>query len=159
MESPFTSTLTYTRKFGDAPDSDVKIEELEPFVVEFRPLDAGDRAAIRDSLAMEVSEDESVSLEARLGTIELLTVERAVVSWTLTPAPTREVLRRLRPDVLEALREATSFGRAPAPKPAQEADEAAERQRAALEADELRGDEQAGRVPLASSAGDAGDGS
>lgn len=149
MSSAFVSNLTYTRKIGNAPDADVKIEDVESFVVELRPLDAGDRAAIRDSLAMELdAQGEAASVQARLGTIEILTVEKAVVDWTLTPGPSRATIGRLRPDVLEAIRDQTAWGKIPVPKPAEEADKAAERQPAGRELDELRrGDEEAEPVP------------
>ncbi len=161
MSSAFVSNLTYTRKIGDAPDADVPIEDVEAFVVELRPLDAGDRAAIRDVLAMEVEAGAEAAgvVQAHFGTIEILTVEKAIVSWTLTPGPSRATISRLRPDVLEAIREQTAWGKIPELAPAEEADKAAERQASELELDELRDGEEAGRVPPTSSAGDAGDAS
>jgi hypothetical protein len=165
MGSAFVSPQTYTRTIGETPDAHGYVEGVDPFQVELRPLDAGDRAKIRDALALE-REDGATGLA--LGTLELLHVRQAVVSWTLPAAPTPATIGRLRPDVLEAIRELVSWGVEQehatkaegdaAPAPSAEAREAAERQRVELEADELRDGEPEGRVPLASSAGGAGDG-
>lgn len=166
MGSAFVSPQTYTRTIGDTPDAHGYVEGVDPFDVELRPLDAGDRAKVRDSLAME-REDGATGLA--LGTLELLHVRQAVVSWSLPEAATPTTIDRLRPDVLEAIRELVAWGVVPEHptkaerdakrKPSAGATEAAARQRADLEADELRDEEAPGKLPLESSSDDAGGGS
>ena len=170
MSSAFVSPQTYTRTIGDSPDAHGYVEGVDPFEVELRPLDAGDRARIRDALAME-REDGATGLA--LGFVELLSVRQAVVSWTLPEAATPATIGRLRPDVMEAIRELVSWGTIPeapptkaerdaatATKQSAEAREADARQRADLLEDELRNgeltEEEATRLPLPSSAGAAG---
>lgn len=160
MTSPFVDNSTYRRVIGEADDAHSYLEGVDRFEVELRPLDAGDRAKIRDGLAME-REDGNAGMA--LGTVELLHVRAAIVSWTLNGMP-GSMVARLRPAVLEAIREHVSYGTVPetpptkaerdaaAPAPVSaEAREAAERQRADLEHDHLREGEHEGRVPLASS--------
>lgn len=152
--SAFVDTSTYTRVIGNAGDAHSYIADVDRFEVELRPLDSGDRAKVRDGLALR--EDGA----SALGTVELLSVRAALISWTLPGSP-GTMLERLRPDVLEAIREHVAYGKEPpAPltkaeldaQPARatsaEAFEAAARQRADLEADELREGEEPAVVPL-----------
>lgn len=157
MGSAFVQNSTYTRVIGEADDAHSYLEGVDRFEVELRPLDAGDRAKIRDGLAMERPDGNG---GFALGTVELLHVRAAIVSWTLAGSPAAMV-ERLMPEVLEAIREHVSYGRIPetpktkaeldaaSPAPlSAEAAEATVRQRADLEADELRDGELEGRVPL-----------
>jgi hypothetical protein len=159
--SAFTDEGTYARVIGDSPDAHGYVPGVDPFEVELRPLDAGDRVKIRDALAME-REDGAAGLA--LGTSEILHVRQAVVSWTLGITATPATIGRLKPSVLEAIRELVSWGEIPETPPtwaerqgakqaplSAEAREAAARQLTALEDDELRDGEAPGAVPLPNS--------
>lgn len=67
--------------------------------VELRPLNAGDTAAFSDTIAMTMGEEPSI----RLGSLRLMMVERAVVSWSLEVAPSRSTIERLDPRVFEQI--------------------------------------------------------
>jgi hypothetical protein len=112
--NPFVTHETYTRT--------VKLGESE-WQVTLRPLSAGDRAAIQD-LTRVSSGGEDVGLQ--LGTMQMLTVTRAVVTWTLPQPPTAETIAALHPDLFEQIFELTSFGEIPAEEGAAAADPLAE---------------------------------
>lgn len=76
--------------------------------VTLRKLNAGDQAAIHDSIA--VSED---AAEIKLGTIKLLMVTRAVEKWDLPLAPTEASIKSLEPAVFDQIVEAVEFGGSP----------------------------------------------
>lgn len=160
MSSPFADADTYTRIVGDSPDAHGYVAGIEPFEVELRPLDAGDRAKVRDALAMQ---REDGAAGAALGTIELLTVRQALVSWTAPAPQTSAAIERLKPDVLEAIRTLIAWGAVPPVPPTKAEQDAAAARResvgdsehaagrlATLEHDELREDEAPGSVPLPS---------
>lgn len=107
----FTETATY----------DVPLEhEGEKATVTLRPLDAGDRAELQDTMRMELAAEEGsdegrITPEMKMGSMRMLTVERAVVSWTLPgPGPTRASVRSLHPDVFEKIFESVQWGKRPA---------------------------------------------
>jgi hypothetical protein len=110
MPDWFAPTELYTRtiKLGD-----------EEATVTLRVLDSGVKAELEDSVRMHVSEgpdgEAQTGAEVLVGTMKLLTVERAVVSWTIPGAePTPATIRRLHPEVTEAIFKLCSFDGIPA---------------------------------------------
>jgi hypothetical protein len=112
MSGWFVPGETYRRELRH-PDSGE-----ESYVV-LRPLNAGDRAELEDTVQIEAGEQREDGEEAvprttvRMGLMKLLTVERAVVEWGLPVSPTRETIRRLDPEVLDAIFALVSFGGIP----------------------------------------------
>lgn len=98
----FTKTDTYRITITD-PDSQETAE------VELRPLNAGDQAMFSDTIAMTGDQEPSV----RLGSLRLLMVERAIVSWTLDVSPTRASIEQLTIPVFEQIFEAVNAGESP----------------------------------------------
>lgn len=96
----FISNETYKRTITDP----VSGEEAE---VELRPLNAGDRAALEDTIRMEAGDSNPQVL---LGTMRRLTVERALVGWSLEVSPTPETIKSLNPDVFEQIFEHVNMG-------------------------------------------------
>jgi hypothetical protein len=98
----FTETEPYEREIVD-PDSGEKA------TVKMRALNAGDRARLTDVARMKVleasdlAEDEIPDFSMPMGTMTLLTVEAAVVSWSLPQPPTPDTIRALKPNVLEQI--------------------------------------------------------
>jgi len=155
--SPFAQTGTYDRLVGESPDAHAYVEGIDPFTVTFRVLNAGDRAVLRDKLALEFGEEEGSGVTARLGMLELVTVQRAVVRWNVSPAASPATIAKLQPNVLEELQKLTAFGEIPEHKTHAEqlaeleAAEAAEGQEAEEEpelAEELTAAERAGEEPV-----------
>lgn len=107
----FVDAQNYSRTIRD-PESG---EEAQ---VTLRPLNAGDRAMLEDTVQLQA---ESGDPQVLLGTMKRLTVERAVVDWTLPLAATPETLRSLHPDVFEQIFSFVSFGSVPA-EPEEESD-------------------------------------
>ena len=105
----FVPQGTYTRTIKH-PDSGAEAE------VTYRVLNAGDRAAIDDTIAMQFADDAKVRPELKLGTMKRMTVARAVQSWTLPGTPTEAALASLHPDVFEAILEHVGWGSVPAEK-------------------------------------------
>lgn len=148
MGSAFVSTSSYSRT--------IEVPGVDPFTVELRVLNSGHRAALRDALSLEFGTDDATELKAKMGTMELMTVHAALVSWSLDVSVSRATVEQLKPEVLEAIRDRVAWGRHPDDEPELEAGEAAEGQREGLEESELRPEEAPGTVPLPSSAsGDA----
>jgi hypothetical protein len=77
--------------------------------VELRQLDAGAQAEIQDTLVVRLAqeagqgEDVDVDVQAKMGTLKLITVEKAIVRWTLPVDVTPAVIRQLHPKVLEQI--------------------------------------------------------
>lgn len=87
----FTETSTYEKP--------VKSPEGEEATVTYRRLNAGDLAEIQDSLrVLEDSGDTTLAI----GTMRQLTVQKAVVNWTIPgPKPSVEAIAQLDPKVFE----------------------------------------------------------
>jgi hypothetical protein len=102
---------TYERTYDDPDGSDEKL------TVTLRPLNAGAAAAIEDTIAMEIGENEQPVASVRLGRLKLLHVQHAVVSWSLPVSPTAETIARLHPDVLNAIFADIRRGSVPAREP------------------------------------------
>lgn len=99
----FVETETYKRDITDPLSG-------ETSWVELRPLNSGDRAMLEDALRMQA---EDASVDVKLGTLRLLTVERAVTNWGLPLSPTRSTIEALNPEVFEQIYNLCSFGVAP----------------------------------------------
>lgn len=85
----------------------------ETATVDIVPLNAGDQVAIQDSIRMQIGED--ASPEARIGSLKLLIVERALVGWSLDVAPTRNTIERLNPEVFEQIFQLANASASPNP--------------------------------------------
>lgn len=101
---PFVSRETYKRdihrpirKPGDPPDEVVGW-------VEFRPLNAGDRAEFNE---IRLSQDGG---SVDVGLIQLLMTKRAIVSWSFEKDPTVDVIRQLDPAIFDEIYEYVSLG-------------------------------------------------
>jgi hypothetical protein len=105
-------TSTYTRKVKD-PTSDAEAE------VTFRVLNAHDSALIEDEITLREGADGGDEMKPLIGTRTLMTVQRAVVAWTLPglPAPTAQIIASLHPGVIAQLFAHASFGAAPKDDP------------------------------------------
>jgi hypothetical protein len=171
VSAAFVDNSTYERVIGDTPTTRTFTSpDVERFEVELSPLDAGDRAKIRDALAIEAATTATPGIA--LGTAwRSCTCGKPSSPGRSAIAPTPATIDRLKPAALEAIRGLIAWGTIPptpptkaeqdaTPPPSSSAGarEATERHIAALEDDELRDEEPEGRVPLASSAGGAGDG-
>jgi hypothetical protein len=92
----FTPTEKYVREV-ESPGGD-KAE------VTFRVLNAGDMAAIQDLMRMSFGDDDNHDAALLIGTMRQLTVQKAVVDWTIPgPKPTPESIAQLEPDVFDQL--------------------------------------------------------
>ena len=90
----------------------IKTPEGEEGTVTLRRLNAGDQAAIQDTLRMSLSEDADASLA--LGTMRMLTVQRAVIDWDWPgPKPSSESIAQLEPDVFEQIYSFCEIGTPP----------------------------------------------
>jgi hypothetical protein len=69
--------------------------------VTIRKLNAGDTAAIQDTIRMTLGEKPDA--EFKLGEFRLLMVERALVAWSLPKPVTPMTIRALEPDVFEQI--------------------------------------------------------
>lgn len=102
----FVQRETYTRKIVH-PASKAEAE------VTMRPLNAGDRAEFNEIRLLSDGEGGGQGIMSP-GRIQLLTVERAVVTWTIPgPGPTAETIAQLDPVIFEQLWELVSFGNPP----------------------------------------------
>jgi hypothetical protein len=100
----FISTEPYKRTVL-SPDG-------EEGVVTLRRLNAGDQAAIQDTLRMSLSEDADAALA--LGTMRMLTVQRALMDWSWPGAkPTPESIAQLEPEVFEQIYSFCEIGTPP----------------------------------------------
>lgn len=105
MANPFVDSATlYTRTITDPRDK-------ESWQVTFKPLAAGDRAILQDLTRMSTGDDQSAEL--RLGAMQVITVDRAVVQWTLPLAKTRLTIEALHPDLFDQIFEYVSWGTIP----------------------------------------------
>lgn len=78
MANPFVQHETYEIEVTDPRDG-------EAWKVTLRVLNAGDEAILRDETRVR-TDDEDGAMSLPMGSLRLLTVDRAVVSWTL-PLP------------------------------------------------------------------------
>src|SRR3954462_2543813 len=102
----FVERETYTRKIID-PESKKEAE------VTMRPLNAGDRAEFNEIRLLSDGEGGGEG-QLQPGRMQLLAVERAVVTWTIPgPGPTAETIAQLDPRVFDQLYELVSFGNPP----------------------------------------------
>lgn len=100
----FIKTEPYTREV-EAPDG-------EKGTVTLRRLNAGDQAAIQDTLRMSLSEDADASLA--IGTMRMLTVNRALLDWSWPgPKPSPEAVSQLEPEVFEQIYAFVEIGSPP----------------------------------------------
>ncbi len=105
--NPFVDNLcTYDRKVRDPRDG-------EEWNVTMRPLHAGDRAELQDLTRMSMGDEEN-SAELRLGAMQLITLERAIINWTLPSPPTGVTIRQLHPEIYDQIYEYVSWGDIPA---------------------------------------------
>jgi hypothetical protein len=88
----FTKTELSTHTITD-PDSG------EEATIQIRELNAGDQAAIQDSIRMRVGDNPEP--EIRIGAFKLLMVEKALVSWSLDLGVSPSTIRQLTPAVFE----------------------------------------------------------
>lgn len=102
----FVQRETYTRKILH-PASKAEAE------VTMRPLNAGDRAEFNEIRLLSDGEGGGEGV-LQPGRIQLLTVERAVVEWTIPgPGPTAASIAQLEPNIFEQLWDLVSFGNPP----------------------------------------------
>ena len=96
--------------FGRSGDEvEVTSPSGEKGKVMLRRLNAGDQAAIQDMLRMSVDEGDT---QLAMGSMRLLTVRRAVVSWDFGPC-SEETIAQLEPDVFEQIFSAVEIGTPP----------------------------------------------
>lgn len=99
----FTSTEKYEREI-ESPNG-------AKATVVLRRLNAGDQAAIQDTMRLIVDTEET---SLKLGTLRHLTVQKAVLDWDIPgPKPSPEAIAQLHPDVFEQIYAAVEFGSAP----------------------------------------------
>jgi len=121
----FTPTETYTREVWDeaAPVESENGNEAQPgrgevAVVTLRMLNAGDMAELQDRLKMSMS-DENEDASVYLGTLRRLTVQKALIDWTIPgPKPSPEAISQLEPHVFEQIYAHCSIGTPLEEKPA-----------------------------------------
>lgn len=102
----FITTEPYKREIT-APDG-------EKGECTLRRLNAGDQAAIQDTLRMSLSEDADASLA--IGTMRMLTVQRALIDWNWPgPKPSQESISQLEPEVFEQIYSFCEIGSPPTP--------------------------------------------
>jgi hypothetical protein len=97
----FVENTTYKVPITD-PESGEKAE------VELRRFDAGARAVLEDTVRLTAGED--ATAEVLLGTMRLITVEQAIVTWTLPVSPTKDSIRKLQPKVFDQIYAAIDVG-------------------------------------------------
>jgi hypothetical protein len=103
MANPFTPTETYEVTITDPDDG-------EEWQVTMRVLNAGDRAMLQDQLRVEMREDDDTEVaRIPMGTMRLLTVDRAVVRWTLPTPKSTASIASLREELFEQLFDAARF--------------------------------------------------
>jgi hypothetical protein len=101
----FIDTKTYEREVI-SPDGDKG-------QVTLRKLNAGDQAAIQDTLRMRLADD-GADTSMLLGTMRMITVERAVVDWSWPGAkPSPEAISQLEPEVFEQIYSYVEIGSPP----------------------------------------------
>ena len=105
----FTRSATYKRTIKD-PDTG------DEATITLRPLNAGDRAELQDLTRMQMGDEGSAEL--RLGQMQLITVSRAIVDWTLDEPTTPEAVAMLHPDVFDDIYSHISWGSVPTEEPA-----------------------------------------
>lgn len=105
MSDWFVERTTYDRKIVNRAGAESSVT--------MRPLNAGDQAEFNEIQLLSDGEGGGEGV-VRPGRIKILTVERAVVSWTIPgPGPTAETIAQLDPFVFEQLFELASFGNPP----------------------------------------------
>lgn len=110
--------MTLLRKTGDTYDVVVRDpDDGIDVTITLRKLNARDEAILRDSMRMEFADEEEVRAELKLGTWQLLTVQRAVVGWNhpTDPPPTPDLINELHPDVFDTIYAAIEAEGAPRP--------------------------------------------
>jgi hypothetical protein len=113
----FSDGETYWRDIRRKVGGKERVERIE-----LRPLMAGDRADLQDAVRFGVTDeegDETGATELRVGTMRLLTVTRALVSWTLPKAISLSSVRALHPDVFSQIYDEVSWGEIP-PEPSEQ---------------------------------------
>jgi hypothetical protein len=93
--------------------------------VDLRPLNAGDRAELQDLVRMQFSSQDDdtadeTSAALRVGAMQLLTLERAIVEWSLPSPPSPVTIRQLHPEVFSQIYAEVSWGRVPPPETEEE---------------------------------------
>jgi len=84
--------------------------------VTMRRLNAGDQAAIQDTLRMTLGDETETSLA--MGTMRMLSVQRAVLDWSWPgPKPSSESISQLEPEVFEQIYSFVEIGTPPTPAP------------------------------------------
>ena len=109
--SPFVTKETYARKIKDPETGEATWE------VDFRVLSGGDRAKLLDAVRIDSVGEVGQTTELRMGLMQTLTIEAAVVAWRgpgfdETPI-TRQTIADLHPAVYEQIFELASFGTPP----------------------------------------------
>jgi hypothetical protein len=99
----FVANTPYTRTIRD-PESDATAEAT------MRPLNAGDQADLEDTIAMGADGE---SVDVKIGLWKLLSIEKALISWTLPQEPSASSIRALHPAVVDQLATLVTFGAVP----------------------------------------------
>lgn len=103
----FITAETYTKT--------VKGSGGEEGTVTLRRLNAGDQAAIQDTLRMSLDEGSDASLA--IGSMRMLSVERALIDWDWDgPKPSPEAISQLEPEVFEQIYSFVEIGTPPTPE-------------------------------------------
>lgn len=101
----FTNIETYVREvWSEKPPDEKKGTpgKGEKATVTLRRLNAGDQAAIQDTLRMGIGEGADAT--PALGTMRMLTVQKSLVDWTLPgPKPSPEAISQLDPEVFDQI--------------------------------------------------------
>jgi hypothetical protein len=119
----FTSTETYTCEIWSeaAPVEKENGNAARPgrgdvATVTLRRLNAGDTVELQDRLKMSM-EDDNQDASVYLGTMRRLTVQKAVLDWSIPgPKPSPEAIAQLEPHVFEQIYAHCSIG-TPTPGP------------------------------------------
>ena len=102
---PFVNVETYR---VDIRYPDAESGEVVGWV-ELAPLTAGDRQHINDEMVLRGSGEGTAALE-RLGTMQMLAVEKALRAWSFDADITGTTLRQLDPVVFDQISLAVSYG-------------------------------------------------
>ncbi len=102
MANPFVQHETYESELVDPRDG-------ERWTATLRVLNAGDRAVLQDETVLESDDSGGERLRVPMGRLRLLTVERALVSWTLPLPASRAAIEVLHEDVFDQLFAACRF--------------------------------------------------
>jgi hypothetical protein len=96
VANPFVQHETYDVEIVDPRDG-------EKWTVTLRTLNAGDDAALRDETVLETDESGVDRTRVPMGRLRMLSVQRAIVNWTLPSPPTAETIGMLHEEIFDQI--------------------------------------------------------